>query len=439
MSVDLNILRLLKHRKNWEAARGVVNHKSVEETTATILKQYGEYFREAGDLLNTIPTGKEFLSWFKLRNPHLSPDAVEVYEKILRGAATEVPATEAKLLMKKLCELDFAQQISEAIVKYNNGEDIDLPALTRRRVDAYERDAGARDEFAYEPVGEELFADDKVNGGFQWRWDCLSRVMRPLRSGDFVIVAARPDQGKTTACADLLTYMAQQLHDPTREDLEKYRGRHIIWLNNEGPGDRIQKRVLQSALGLPMSDLLKLADRGVLFDRYRSLFGGDLHAIKVFNIHAWKAGRVENLLRKYPPALILFDMIDNVRWDGDMTNGGTRTDQMLEAQYQWARELGVRFDCATLATSQTSGDAEGMLFPALGMLKDSKTGKQGAADAIITIGNQVGDGVAEALRGIGLTKNKLTREGQPKSCKARMIIRGDIGRFVEGAIGESND
>jgi replicative DNA helicase len=64
------------------------------------------------------------------------------------------------------------------------------------------------------------------------------------------------------------------------------------------------------------------------------------------------------------------------------------------------------------------------------MLKDSKTGKQGAADAIITVGAK-NEAAYENTRFIGLTKNKLHIEGRPKSPKSELVLDGPAGRFIE--------
>jgi len=63
------------------------------------------------------------------------------------------------------------------------------------------------------------------------------------------------------------------------------------------------------------------------------------------------------------------------------------------------------------------------------MLKDSKTGKQGAADFIITLGTS-NDPSLEAIRFIGTTKNKLRLEGQPQSPRAQMVMDATGGRYV---------
>jgi replicative DNA helicase len=86
-----------------------------------------------------------------------------------------------------------------------------------------------------------------------------------------------------------------------------------------------------------------------------------------------------------------------------------RTDQVLEELYKSARELAVRLDIPVIVTVQMSADAEGVAYPSMSMLKDSKTGVQGATDVIITIGSDANSGTN--LRFIGQTKNKLIKPG----------------------------
>jgi replicative DNA helicase len=142
---------------------------------------------------------------------------------------------------------------------------------------------------------------------------------------------------------------------------------------------------------------------------------------------------VEDIMLKYKPALVLFDMVDNIKFGGEAINNGARTDQLLEAMYQWARLMGVKHDCAVLATSQISADGDGLSYPTLPMLKDSKTGKQGAADVIITIG-ALNDPVLENSRYIGTTKNKLVRTGKKGSPAQEVFFDSQRGRYKEAGV-----
>jgi replicative DNA helicase len=269
---------------------------------------------------------------------------------------------------------------------------------------------------------EELLLETKHNTGFKWRLEGLNACMRPLIAGDFIIVAARPDVGKTTFLTDQLTHFAAQV-----DEVFPGENRTILWFNNEGPGRRIVSRLYQSALNATMSRLVELSDNGTVRKAYEKATGGRPDVIRVFDIHDFWNHEVEDIIRTTPPALIVFDMVDNIKFGGGVSNNGQRTDQLLEAMYQWARLIGVKHDCPVMATSQVSADGEELCYPMLGMLKDSKTGKQGAADAILTIGYKRD---FPNSRYLGLTKNKLALEGQPKSPKVEVNFDGSRGRYI---------
>jgi len=218
-----------------------------------------------------------------------------------------------------------------------------------------------------------------------------------------------------------LTYMAPQV-----DKVFPGEGRSILWFNNEGPGKRIKLRAYQSCLNLGMEEMRVKSQSRTLRPEYAKAVGGDENILKIYDIHDFWSWEIEDIIRQVKPAIVVFDMIDNIKFSGLANNGGQRTDQLLEAMYQWARVLAVKHDCIVMATSQISGDGEGQQYPALGMLKDSKTGKQGAADFILTIGYQ--DGTPDT-RYLGLTKNKLQIEGGKKNLRSSVIFDGLRGRY----------
>ena len=237
--------------------------------------------------------------------------------------------------------------------------------------------------------------------------------------GDFTVTH------NTTFMASELTHMAAQV-----DALFPGEGRSILWFNNEGPGRNIVTRCFQAALDGTMEDLVRYNKESTIRERYIKALGGRGGALRIFDIHDMWNHEVEDLMRLHKPALVLFDMVDNIKFGGEATNNGQRTDQLLEAMYQWARMMGVKHDCAVMATSQISADGDGVQYPTLPMLKDSKTGKQGAADVIITLGT-VNDPVLISSRYIGTTKNKRKRTGFPASPMQEVIFDGDRGRYRE--------
>lgn len=425
MALDITLLQVLKHRKKYEQLHRTVNGRAIDARTKVVLADFGRYFQQV-DECQVIPVTGEFMTWFSMvAHRNLTEDDLTVYRRLFEQVAKEPSEQTKQLLVQSLLEANLAVQLSDAVEAYTGEQEIDLFTVLRSAMESYELDLERKVKLPVVEASDDLFEDDTNNSGFKWRWSDLNRCMRPLRPGDFGILAGRPDKGKSTAVADNITFMAQQIDTVYGPGS----GRTILWLNNEGPGERIFKRCIQSALGLPTSELVKLNKEGKLWPAYEQVVGNK-HTIKVMNIHGMKSWQVEEILRQVKPALVVFDMIDNVNFDGAVINGGQRTDQLLEGMYQWARELAVRFNCPILATSQISAEGDGLAYPTLAMLKDSKTGKQGTADFIITVGAKNEPGF-ENIRFIGLTKNKLELEGQPKSPKAELLLDGPAGRYRE--------
>lgn len=234
-----------------------------------------------------------------------------------------------------------------------------------------------------------------------------------------ILVAARPDSGKTTFLGSITRPWQQQI-----DEVFPGENRCILWLNNEGPGSRIKLRNVQSALALTIGELSQLASSGEDLDAmYREAVKED--RIVILDIHGKNTAQIERKIEEYRPAVIVWDMLDHVKYVSEDLARVTRTDEYLEGLYRWVREVGVRYCCVNLVSTQLSGDAENMQYPNLGMLKDSKTGKQGQADAIITFGFV---STYPNTRFIGMTKNKLNL-GKTTGRLGEVIFDGARGQI----------
>ncbi len=377
--------------------------------------------------------------WFKgFRHPNLQEAELTVYSAIIGKSMDDVDAALESGLMARLVAAKSAADLTTLLERWNAGDEVDLYASTRGIVESYEQqvDRKVKNPQVLDPI-EDLLKAEENDVGLHWPLPCLNRHIKPLQGGDFVVIAARPDKGKTTFCTHVLTHMAPQV-----DQVYPGEGRSILWFNNEGPGRKIVMRAFQSALNATVEDLVKLSNEPAsaanaqyktkVREDYAAALGGRPGVLRVFDIHGMWNHEVEDLIRLYKPAVVLFDMIDNIKFGDAVSNNGARTDQLLEAMYQWARMMGVKHDCAVLANSQLSADADGVSFPTLPQLKDSKTGKQGAADVIITLG-ALNDPVLENSRYVGTTKNKKVRTGQAASPRTEVMFDGQRGRYVEVA------
>lgn len=430
--LDTTLLQLFTNRDKYEQLVRAVPKAALGEVTQVLLADYGKFFNEFPDVEKI--EREPFWVWFKtFGHPKLAPEQLAKFSSVVDQITKPVAPNIEQGFTARLVAAETALRLQETLEKYNEGDEINLGACLRDIVDNFEMatDKKVKTPWVRDDIND-LLEDDVSDRGFKWRLDEINMAMRPLISGDFGLIAARPDVGKTTFLTDNLTHFAAQMNDVYPEQ-----GRNILWFNNEGPGRRIKKRLYQSALNAGYSDLIALQRKGTLKDDYRKAVGGDEDVIRVFDIHEFWNWEVEDIIRQHNPGIIVFDMLDNIKFGGSTANNGQRTDQLLEAMYQWGRFIGVKHDCTVLATSQISADGENLAYPSLSMLKDSKTGKQGAADFIMTIGFQ---SQLKDTRFMGLTKNKLAREGGSKSLQFQAIFDGLRGRYTAPTLTyEGND
>jgi replicative DNA helicase len=458
MSFDHTLLQIMRERKKFYQLKRMLNPKSVDSHTLAILNAYDQFFKLDVDCHN-IPVDDGFQSWFFLsKGDKLGDEARAILTAVFRQASKEPNEFAKKQIVKQILQADLAVKTTDIMDRYHNDEDIDPAAELGLIFNAYHiAMEGSSKKFEFVELDEDLFLEDTNNEGLQPRWPSLQMYMRPWRGGDFLIFAARPDSGKTSAIADNITFMGPQVQeynaathaawlsevqaaaDMGAASMPEPQPRIILWLNNEGPGKRILKRVVQAAFGIPMSKIIEKQNAGTLWQEYEVLMGGNRHVIKVKDIHGWSASMVEELIKDTNPMLVVYDMIDNIQFTNGVSNGGTRTDQLLEAMYAWGRNMAVIYDHVGLATSQTSADAAEKSFPLMHMLKDSKTGKQGACDAIIMMGNKEEDATQETSRWISTPKNKLSIEGMGKSPRAETIFDYATSRFHEATVVGSTD
>lgn len=425
MSLDLTLLRLMKHRAKFDRLIGGLPDAGLEETTTVLLNDFKAYFKEFPEV--KVIDYSTFMLWFtQFRHTQFAPERTGMFDAIMQRAAEDITPDVEEGLMERLVSAEASFKIIGVVEQWNSGAEFDLLTRLQEVVEDFEKsmDRKVRTPFVEDAI-EDMLKEDEDDSGFHWRLNCLNGSMRPLRGGDFGIIAARPDKGKTTFLTSELSFMVPQI-----KRAEDGSVKPILWFNNEGPGKRIKQRYYQSLLGCSIPEMVDKLRAGTLTKELLEATGGiDPNLLlRIVDVHDARSHEIENIIRNHPPSLVVLDMIDNIQFSGLTANNGQRTDQMLEAMYQWARNLAVKYDAPFLATSQISADGDGLTYPTLPMLKDSKTGKQGAADFIITLG-ALNDPAMDRFRYVGMTKNKLHRSGGRKDPRAEVLFDMERARY----------
>jgi replicative DNA helicase len=391
-----------------------------DEKCRIILKDFEQYFKKFPEHIAVDKDAFDTM-FFGFLHPTLNDELKTYYRKLLLGVYVDVDDDTRRGIVEQILELEFATKAANIVQKFQGGDDIDIARSIEELTETHKLQLERKVKLPW--VQDDicdLLMEDENHIGLRWRLECLNHAMRPLKPGDFGVIAARPDVGKTSFLTSELTFMAPQL-----AKLYPNEKRPILWCNNEGPGKRIVTRLYQSALNAGIKDLISLKNAGTIVTDYAKAVGA-VDNIRILDIHEMWNYEVVDILHEMNPGLIVFDMIDNIKFGG--MNAGARTDQVLESMYQWARVLGVRFECPVLATSQISNEGDGEAHPTLGMLKDSKTGKQGASDFQLMIG-KIHDPSMSMSRWMNLPKNKLHQEGFDKDPRTEVIFDALRGRF----------
>ena len=402
--MDYSVLFLCSESKdNLFKYRRYVKPHVVAKETNIILDGMEKYYK-------TFPAIKTF-EWDSFsayliadQSKRLTDDSLVKLRLTLNKAKAFVPHHAHEEIIKTLIELDYLAKIMDECEKVKEGiSDLEhVHVLATNALKDVERYIEKDELFVSADLSG--IADRISASGYEWRLDVLNRSLGPLRTGNFVIVAARVEVGKTTFLASEVSFIAQQLP----------KDRPVVWVNNEEESSVVFFRIAQAALGMSSADMIKDAKGSM--EKYTDLMGGNKDKIRVTK-DTNSIKDLETLFKEINPGLIVFDQLDKVQ--------GFRSDEpehiVLGKIYKWARELARTYG-PVIAASQLSASAVDLKDPPfIGMdaLRGSKTDKPGEADAVVTIGKykEPKSPEEEMIRTINVPKNKLPGGG-PKQTEA---------------------
>lgn len=410
---DVILVKKLANRKTFTRLHGHIKEHAVSKETWKVVGVMSNYFRSYPDVEDVV--WSDFQTFFFML-AKLKGDEHLIYTTYFKRLEEEdVDSVLVDDVLKSYITKDYATQIlNKAMNVIHDKEGEALDEVTSIMA-AYNKEVGraVSKEDLFVPTGLRHTLKACSSKGYEWRLEELNISAGPLRDGDFVILAARPETGKTTFIASELSHFATQMPDPTRP---------IVWVNNEEGGSKVMNRVIQAHFGTTISDLL---EHEAEYDaKYKAEIGDRIRIVNE-DMGLNDVRSLTAMFDEINPSFIVFDQLDKVWGYGKME----REDLRLGKMYEWARNLAKKFG-PVIAVSQASEAADHVAYIDLGMLRGSKTDKAGEADLIITLGR---DREAEYKRYLHLPKNKLW--GGPRSKevyrhgKFEVEIRPELARY----------
>lgn len=400
---DIDLIRAVLSKDKWDRFSEHIKKHNVSSYTKALIEVVDAYWKTYPESTSINVADLKTL-FFIMKGKTLKDPAA--YEILFSRLDEPTTAVGDDLILKHLIQVDYATRIvdeAQGHVLSVPGKSLDnVGGLFSQYEEEIERSSKPEDAF----VSPSLSYVSAIASapGLDWRLEELNIAAGPLRKGDFCIVAARPEAGKTTFLASEASFMLTQL----KED------EHVLWINNEESSIKVMMRCIQAFNQVTSKELL--ADP----TKYEKAFlaaGGNRFLIVGDDSSYRSVPRIESLIAKHKPGLIVFDQLDKV----EGFKYEKEAYQRLGALYLWARELAKKH-CPVIAASQLDGTAERMKWVTMDHLRGSKTDKSGEADLIIMIGD---DREGTLDRYITLAKNKLI--GGPRTLEPHRH-----GNFVVG-------
>jgi len=412
--MELDIIQYLSNKDNYNNYYKYIKEHTLTKEGNTILSDIGQWYMD--DSTREDVDWPSFTTWFKcIKHPQYKQEQLELYQKIFdRLDEHEEDETLTEQLIEHFIGLDYFTKIADVANRGAEGDDSATLEDVGDLVREYHTTAGKMAEGDNYLVTDDFtdLVESTTTTGLSWRLPDFNKALGKLRHGNLVIVASRPDSGKTSLMASELSFMAEQLEED----------QNVVILANEEPGKALKKRIVCSALGITAADMD--AAPLVATDSYMKLYGR-MDKIRVFHNSSMDINFVEKVLKENNPGLIIMDQYWRIH---GYEKGSAGEVDRLGKMFKRARELASLY-APVLAVHQLDGAAEGMKYPGMNHLYGTKTVAQGDADAIILLGRCYEPGY-EKSRFLHIPKNKLASEDESmRNLKSEVEFEPEIARF----------
>lgn len=250
---------------------------------------------------------------------------------------------------------------------------------------------------------DEILEAVNLQREFKFNIHALQNATEGIGRGNFMIIFARPESGKTAFWVSLVA---------------NYNGfawqkKNVHIFCNEEPAIRTQSRLLNSCSGFKQSEILN-GSKELAKDKWKNV-RDYIHTHDSVGI---TMEDLNNHCKDNDVDILIIDQLDKINIEGKYNS----SHEKLGEVYRQAREIAKRHDVLVIGLSQASADAHGRTRLSFNVMANSKTGKAAEADLIVGIG-KLDEGREDpneaCVRQITISKNKLT--GDHAEFEVRLI------------------
>lgn len=384
-----SLLKSLLSSEFYQQNRARVKTSIFDESYTKLYKTMGQAHEAYGHDLSSA----DISALWAVNNSTATRAEHEVFQDALTqvDAATPVSLDVAKDVIEKLWVQETCREVAQLSLNASEGS-MDVMAKIYEKIEQIKVGLVEEDDLG-DPVTDdihELLASASDAARWPFNIETLSRHVYGIGPSEFAIVFARPETGKSSFGVSLSAAPGGWCQQ----------GARVLMLGNEESMKRTRLRAIQAWNGWSPQEVEASPEEAVA--RFAAI--KDRFIMK--DCQEWDFNQVDRYITRFKPDIVIIDQLDKVNIDGTYNS----SHEKLREVYRRAREMAKRHECALLAVSQASADAEGRTRLDFSMMENSKTGKAAEADLIIGIGKhgQSEDDEPDTMRFLNVSKNKLS-------------------------------
>ena len=319
--IEKQILQLLLDKDFYEENKGRVSKTMFTNGTENLYDTIKKAHENSDENLTLDEVATLHV---EIYNPALTRAAKDNFYNLLGDIKKERPNKKlTKTILEELHKQTIAKKIAVmATEMYNNTSESGFNDIQSLLDDS---NNASTDEF--ESVSKDIDTlIDSLKDNTKWKFnltDLRDRV-NGIGDGNFLIIFARPESGKTAFWVNLVAGQGGFASQ----------GAKVCALINEEPAIRTQMRLINSHTSMTLAEVRENPKKASdLWSQVRT-------NINILDTVDWSLEKVDSYVAKEKPDILIIDQLDKINISGTFA----RTDEKLRAIYTGAREIAKRRD-----------------------------------------------------------------------------------------------
>tara|TARA_B110000238_G_scaffold114811_1_gene124618 strand:- start:482 stop:1696 length:1215 start_codon:yes stop_codon:yes gene_type:complete len=369
--------------ENKGKLRSSIFDEEAKEIYETIETMHGKFERDISPL--------ELFTFWKSQNPTSTGSWDEQIEGII-GTISDAETLDTEIatdVIGSLWRQHVGLDIANLGIRMSEGDTSAMDTLNNLLEQVSQ--GYLPDDFAEDVTDDiyELLAVVSNTNRFKFNIETLSRNVYGIGRGEFGVIAAYSNVGKTALAISLCAAPGGFCQQDAK----------VCYIANEEVAKRTKLRAIQAYTGMTKDE--------IEFDPQAAsaLYSGIKDRLIFADAQGWDIQMLDAYLGKQKCEVCIIDMADKIALNTQFNSGHER----LRELYYRLRELAKKHDCAVIGISQASAEAEGKTRLTPTMLEGSKVGKIAECDILIGAGKaNDAENPDDPTRYLTVMKNKIS-------------------------------